>query len=203
MKKLLTLILLGFLVWSPSLALASIGVGVGTGKIEVKEEIKPGGIYELPAITVLNTGTEPATYNFHVAYNETQPEKKPKESWFKFSSTEFSLQPGESKLINTTLEMPVTTEPGNYFAYLEARPKETASQGSATIGVAAATKLSFKVVPANAALGIFYRLLYWYKRLAPWSTIFVVTLILIVIKLLLGSRGKFRLTFEKHQKSSK
>ena len=54
--------------------IAWIGVGVGTGKIQVTEKLKPGQIYILPSISVLNTGDEKGNYKVSIAYHEKQPE---------------------------------------------------------------------------------------------------------------------------------
>ncbi len=53
-----------------SQTLAQIGVGVGVGKIQVDEKLKPGMIYQLPSFTVLNTGGEPSDYEISIQYHE-------------------------------------------------------------------------------------------------------------------------------------
>ena len=54
--------------------MAKIGVGVGTGRIDVDEELRPGQAYVLPPFNVLNTGDEPANYRVLLSYNENQEE---------------------------------------------------------------------------------------------------------------------------------
>lgn len=172
----------------PAVAAADVGVGVGTGKIEIQEKIKTGGIYTLPAITVFNTGTERSAYKMSVTQNQTQPQHKPKAEWFSFSPASFTLDPKKSQLVTPTLHAPLRAQPGNYFAYLEARPDETVQQGTATIGVAAATKLSFSMSQSNIVIAFLYRLLSLYRQFEPWSQIVSVA---VVLALVLGILNKY------------
>ena len=170
----------------PAVAAADVGVGVGTGKIEIQETIKTGGIYTLPAVTVFNTGTEKSAYKMLVTFNQTQPQLKPKAEWFSFSPAQFELEPNKSQVVTPTLHAPLRAQPGDYFAYLEARPAETVQQGTATIGVAAATKLSFKMGQSNILFAIGYRLLSLYRQFEPWSQIVSVAVVLVIILSLLN-----------------
>lgn len=164
----------------PATALASIGVGVGTGRIAISEKIKSGSFYTLPPITVFNTGTQEATYTMAVTLNEKQPQLKPNPKWFSFSPTQFTLLPGKSQIITPTLHPPLATPPGDYFAYLEAHPAQTVKQGTTSVGVAAATKLSFSVVSSNIFIAILYRLLALYKQSEPWSQIGTLIIVLAI-----------------------
>ena len=128
-----------------SLTLAKVGVGVGLGKIDVDEELSPGGIYNLPSLPVLNTGDEDGTYEVEVTYLTEQEEMRPAGEWFSFSPQSFFLAAGESQLVDISLTLPVDTRPGDYFAFLEAHP--VVEGEGVSIGVAAATKLNFNVAP--------------------------------------------------------
>lgn len=75
----------------PSGASAAIGVGVGSGKIQVDEELKPGSVYELPPISVTNTGDEISEYEMAITYHEQQAELEPKEEWFVFTPQDISV----------------------------------------------------------------------------------------------------------------
>lgn len=178
----------------PAVAAADVGVGVGTGKIEIQEKIKTGGIYTLPTITVFNTGTEKATYKMAVTQNQTQPQHKPKAEWFSFSPAQFTLEPKKSQVVTPTLHAPLRAQPGDYFAYLEARPAETVQQGTATIGVAAATKLSFTMSQSNIIIAFLYRLLSLYRQFEPWSQIVSVAVIIVAIYLVSRRFIKIRVT---------
>ncbi len=146
MKIIKSLILTGLiLTLSVSLTLAKVGVGVGLGKIQIDEELFPGGIYNLPSLPVLNTGDEDGQYEVEVTYLTEQEEMRPASEWFSFSPQSFPLTAGASQLVGVSLTLPVDMRPGDYFAFLEAHP--VAEGEGVTIGVAAATKLNFTVKP--------------------------------------------------------
>ncbi len=191
------LLLGGIIICAPVIMHAALGVGVGTGKIEVKESLKSGGIYTLPEITVFNTGTETATYAVAITQNETQPQLKPRAEWFSFSEEQFTLPPQGSQTVTTTIRLPVNTVPGNYFAYLEAHPVETAAQGSTNIGIAAASKLSFTIAASNMWYAIMYRVLALFHIYAPWSYGVLWAVIIIGLSLIVGRFIKINIHIEK------
>lgn len=164
------ILLLTILLIPTSVVFATIGVGVGTGKIVVTELLKPGQIYVFPPITVLNTGDEDAIYNLRIAYHEAQPEYMPPLEWFIFGDRNFELKPGEAKTVDVRVNIPLKSTPGDYFAYLEAYPNKKTQDGSTSVGVAAAAKLYFTIVPANAIEGVYYRALSLWRLYEPWST---------------------------------
>ena len=183
MKRILILTLFLFLLF-PSNVFASIGVGVGVGKIQVDQKLKPGTIYELPILTVINTGDEPSEYEVAITYHEKQPELMPPESWFEFTPKKFNLNPGEVQEVKIKLNLPVKTEPGKYFAYVEGHPAKKAENGQTRIGVAAAAKLYFTVVPGSFFEGIYYKALSFWKIYSPWpQRVSILIGILIVLKL--------------------
>lgn len=178
----------------PFAAFGSIGVGVGTGKIQVDEPLKPGLIYTLPPLTVVNTGDEPTEYTVSIDYRGNQPELRPNKEWFGFEPLQFALEPGQSRVVQIKLTLPVKAAPGDYFAYLEAHPiKKTTASGGASIGVAAAAKLYFTVVPANIFQGIYYRFISLYSRYHPWDTIILVVVFIAVSLRFIGKRFKFQI----------
>ena len=168
-------VLLGVLIavlFLPLASFASVGVGIGTGKIQVDKLLQPGQIYPLPPLTVINTGDEPSEYNVSISYLTGQAELKPDAKWFAYEPTHVYLTANDSKLIGITLTLPVNARPGDYFAYLQAQPmKVDAAPGSTSIGVAAAAKLYFTVAPANIWQGIYYRFIYLYAKYSPWDTV--------------------------------
>ena len=159
-----------------SSALASVGVGVNLGKINIDEPLKPGGIYSFPVIGVINTGDEPGDYELAVTYHQDQPELRPEEKWFSFSPASFRLEPGESQNVVIKLSLPVKMKPGDYFAYLEAHPVIIAGPGT-TIGVAAATKTYFTVEPANLWQALLHRVSSFFALNAPWPQVVLAVLI--------------------------
>ena len=181
MKKIILLVLISFFL--TSIALAGIGVGVNLGKIEIDEPLKPGGIYNFPSIGVINTGDEPGDYELEITYHQDQPQLRPAQEWFSFNPSSFHLEPGQSQSVAIKLSLPVKTRPGDYFAYLEAHPVIKAGPGT-TIGVAAATKTYFSVVPANIWQAIIWRISSFFTMYAPWTYValaIVIGAIIIVI----------------------
>jgi hypothetical protein len=166
-------IFLGAIILLPIFSLANIGVGVNIGKIIVDQDLNSGMSFELPPFTVLNTGDEPSNYKVSISYLKDQKELRPDKDWVKFSPESFYLEPGKGQIVNMRISLPIITEPGEYFAYLEARPEATQNAKGTSIGVAAATKLYFTVTPGNVFVGIYYKITSFYKNLLPWSNIFL------------------------------
>ncbi|MDO8498235.1 MAG: hypothetical protein Q7S44_00370 [bacterium] len=167
MKKIIFALIFVALIL-PNAVFARIGVGVGTGKIQVEDKLKPGIIYELPSLIVVNTGDEGSDYEVNVSYHEKQPQLRPPQNWFIFSPQKFHLEPGETQVVTIKLNLPVRAEPGDYFAYLEGHPFLKSVSGNTTIGIAAAAKLYFKVVPGNFLEGIYYKIISFWKIYSPW-----------------------------------
>lgn len=190
MKKIVLLIIL-FVVLLPAAVLARIGVGVGNGKIYMEDKLKAGNIYDVPPITVINTGDQASDYEMSVAFHRDQPELWPEKEWFKYEPQTFFLDPGKSQVVNVQLTLPIKgLEPGDYFAFLEARPvKKSTGTGGSSIGVAAATKFYFTVEPANFFLGLYYRVLSLFRNNAPWS--YVVLAVVVMATLIVLFKSKF------------
>lgn len=171
MRKITFLLILFTAAFSVTFTVfASVGVGVNLGKIEIDEPLKPGGIYNLPSIGVINTGDEPGEYELEITYHQDQPEQRPAQEWFRFKPSSFRLEPGQSQNVAVQLALPVRTKPGDYFAYLEAHPVIKTGPGT-SIGVAAATKTYFSVAPANIWQAITWRVSSFFGVYAPWTYI--------------------------------
>ena len=162
-------------------ARAGIGVGVNLGKIEIDEPLKPGGIYNLPIIGVVNTGDEEGDYELEITYHQDQPELRPSQDWFSFSPAKFHLEPGESKSVEIKLALPFTMRPGDYFSYIEAHPVAKQGPSGTTIGIAAATKTYFTVAPTNVVSAVVWRVYSLFTVYAPWSYVILVVVIGAVI----------------------
>lgn len=177
-----------------------LGVGVATGKIVVKDKLKPGIIYNLPPLSVLNTGDEKGKYEVGVEYHEKQQELRPKESWFDFSPKKFSLKPGEGKKVEIKLNLPIRAKPGHYFAYLEARPIKKMEFGTTSVGIAAAAKLYFTVVPANPVFGIYYKITSILRFNQPWSSRVAIVVGVIALYFILNKYFGFQIGFKRERK---
>lgn len=198
MKKIFGVFLGLIVLILPVVVLGSVGVGVGLGKVSVNEPLRPGLIYSLPNLPVLNTGDEPSNYHVIIQYHqnqETNPNMglRPDASWFKFEPKEFFLQPGQIQQVRIKLNLPLKgVKPGKYFAYLEARPIQKKEAGKTRVGVAAASKLYFEVKPANIISALYYRILSFYQIYSPWT--WVVTIIVILAVLIAIFRNHFSLS---------
>jgi len=171
MRKILTVIVIFGAFLFPQTAFAKIGVGVGLGKVQIDEELSPGGIYKLPTLPVLNTGDQDGDYEVTVTYLSDQSEFQPPVEWFTFGPQKFPLSAGGSQNVEVSLTLPVDARPGDYFAFLEAHP--VAKAEGVTIGVAAATKLNFTVKPAGVLGAAVERLRSLLENNAPASYIII------------------------------
>ena len=186
----------------PVAVFARIGAGIGTGKIQITESLKAGQMHNLPPLVIFNTGDEGCEYEIGVEYHEGQPQLRPKREWFRFDPTVFYLEPGEAQKVAVELILPLKTEPGDYFAYLEGMAiAKSEIPGGAVIGVAAAAKLYFTVSPANIWQAIYYRLSALWKKYSPWSLIISILIAVAVVVVLF--RTFFRKFFKLHIKISK
>ena len=152
MHRAILVILVVALALVPGAAWAQAGVGVNVGTIRVDQDLAPGGIYNLPAIGIINTGKDASDYSVRITYLTDRTEMRPPEDWFSFNPKVFRLEAGEDATVGVSLHVPVAARAGDYFALLEAYPVPADGAG-ALISVAAATKLSFTVRPSNFSPG--------------------------------------------------
>jgi hypothetical protein len=177
----------------PTPAAADPGVGVSVSDIRVDQPLAPGGRYRLPAVAVINTGSQASFYELAISHPADRARLRPSESWFRFQPDLFALAPGDSRSVSVSLLLPPGAPPGDYFAYLVARPVSRAE--GVTIGIAAATRLEFTIKPSS---WLEARRLWLARNLEaaqPWPLLFVVGL-----ALLLAGRAflfRFRLRIER------
>ncbi len=155
------------------IAFASIGVGIGPGKIIIKDKLVSGLEYTIPSVTVLNTGDESEEFGVRVAYPGKQKEQKPPAEWFEFSPKKIKLKPNESQMVEVSLRIPRAAKPGKYFVYIEAYPV-IRGKGGAMVGVAAATKVYFTVKSGSLVFFLYHSLKSFLARTAPGSYLAIV-----------------------------
>ena len=181
---------------------AGIGVGVGAGKIRVDQELKPGVIYNLPPIPVINTGDVAGGYEMEVIDLQDQEELIPEEDWFSFSPREFYLDPGGTQVVKVAIIAPMKTEPGDYFTFVRARAvTQSNTHGGASVGVAAAVKLYFTLVSSNIFEAIYYRTASTIETNAPWSYIALAFIAFVILVAIIRKYFSFNIGIKK--KSSK
>ena len=179
----------------PTTAIADLGVGISHGEIVIEDELSRGGRYRVPSVTVSNTGTEDARYEVVITYIQDQPQLRPDPGWFRFEPQAFDLDPGESQAVSIGLDIGDGAEPGDYFALIEAHPIQ--SETGVTVGVAAATKLSFEIEPSSFLELWRLRIAHFFEDTSPFSVVLPPLLAGILLLYLISRR--FRLRIERRR----
>jgi hypothetical protein len=151
-------------------AVADIGVGVDMREISIDELLTPGDVYQLPAVGVINTGDRTSDYEVVITYMNEQEEMTPPADWFQFDPQRFSVEPGISKSVAISLQIPRDAKPGDYFALIEAHPVVEGSSGT-IIAIAAATKLRFSVKEVSTASSVLNAIGDAFSNSSPYSYI--------------------------------
>ena len=179
-------------------ARADVGVGVNLGKIDIDDKLSPGGRYNLPTLGVINTGDEPGDYEVVISYFADQEEERPPEDWFEFEPQRFFLEAGESQQVNIRIVLPSGADPDDYFALIEAHPIAT-GEGGVSIGVAAATKLTFTVKPSNLFAAWVLQAQNFIEDGEPWTYVIPASLLALLIIYLLRRYFRLQLRFERRR----
>jgi hypothetical protein len=131
---------------APLRASASVGTGVGATPIVLSETAQPGQSYTLPALYLVNTGTETSQYAVRVARLEQGGQRDVPASWIVVPSSAVSLAPKAAANVPLTLKVPADATAGDYMTDVVAG---TTAGGSgspgASLGAQAATQLHFSV----------------------------------------------------------
>ena len=117
-----------------------------------------------------------------------------------FSPQKFHLKPGDVKTVQIKLNLPISMEPGKYFAYLEGHPSKKAQTSNTSVGVAAAAKLYFSVEQANLAYGIYYKIISFWNVYAPWPQRISIVLAAILVILLFKKFFNIEINVKKPKK---
>jgi hypothetical protein len=112
----------------------------------------------------------------------------------------FKLEPGESKVVEVKLNLPLRTEPGSYFAYLEGSPVINRDDGKSSVGIAAAAKLYFEIVPSNILEAIYFKVISFFQVYAPWPQRASIAIGAVALALLLKKYLNFDITLKKKDK---
>ena len=179
------------------LASADVGVAIDIGKIDVSQRLAKGGTYQLPLIGVRNPGTEPTTYQMGVSHIEGEPQRRAPGSWFTFSPSQFTLQPGATQPVQVALDIPMNARPDEYAALLRA---QIAPSGDGTqIGAAAASQLTFIVEPSTMLEAWLLRGRTAIDNRAPWSYVLPSLVALAAVMQWLRRRFRFGFSVERRQ----
>ncbi len=131
----------------PASAAASIGVGIQAGPVLLSGTAHPGGSYALTPVYVVNTGTQPETIAVRVERISPGHGMTVPGTWIRATGPAVTLSHDQSARIPLELAVPDTARPGQYFSDVVARGSGGIAAGSASLAVAAATDLEFRVTP--------------------------------------------------------
>ena len=135
-----------FSVFGPA-AQASVGVGVQASPVRLGNVARAGGSYALPAVYVLDTGTEPEAISVGVEQMPGVAGRRVPHSWVKDNAPGLRLSPRQSARVPLQLAVPAGARPGQYRGAIVVTGSAVVSAGRANLGVAAATVLEFSVAP--------------------------------------------------------
>jgi len=178
-------------------AAATTGVSVDLGRVDITEQLSPGGSYNLPTIGVRNPGTERTSYTM-VANPITDPtHKAPPAGWFHFDPASVTLDPPATAPVHIRLIVPTDATPGDYIALVGAEIQTPG--GGATVGAAAAARTTFTVAPSNALEAALVWLGQTFTDLLPWSAVVTSLVVLGGALWLVRRRFSFGLTVQRKE----
>lgn len=159
------LALFGLLILPAAAAEASIGVGIQAGPVSLGKAAHPGGTYQLPAVYVVNTGTQDESVTLKIQRISPGRGLTVPASWVHVGEGAVQLGHNQSAQIPLQLSIPANAKPGRYFSDVVAHGSSTLSAGQANLGVAAATGLDFTIAPGVVSRPWFHLPSWWLQGL--------------------------------------
>ncbi len=150
LRLLASAVLVGVLILPASVAEASIGIGIQAGPVRLSSAAHPGGSYQLPAVYVVNTGSDEESVTLKIERISPGTGLTVAPSWIHVSGGAVRLGHNQSARIGLQLSVPANARPGRYFSDVVARGSGNLTAGNANLGVAAATGLDFTIAPGAA-----------------------------------------------------
>jgi hypothetical protein len=142
---------LALLCGLPLRAEASVGVGVQAGPVRLGNAAHAGGSYALPPVYVVNTGTEAESVSVRVERLSPGAGRAVPPSWIRATGPAVRLAPHQGARLPLQLVLPGGARPGRYLSDVVVTGSAAISAGRANLGVAAATKLEFRIEPGSTA----------------------------------------------------
>ena len=173
----------------PATAQASVGVGIQAGPVRLGAAAHPGGSYALPPVYVVNTGSQPESLTVRVERVSAGSGRPVPVSWVHAPGSAVRLSHNQGTRIPLQLIIPATAQPGEYLSDVVVRGSAALSDGGANLGVAAATKLEFRVAPGVASAG-------WFS-MPGWVLLAAVAIVLLGAAALMGRRSGVRIRIER------
>ena len=159
------LALFGLLILPAATADASIGVGIQASPVSLGKAAHPGGTYQLPAVSVINTGTQNESVTIKIQRISPGRGLTVPASWIHVGEGPVQLGHNQSAQIPLQLTIPANAKPGRYFSDVVAHGSSTLSAGQANLGVAAATGLDFTIAPGVVSSPWFHLPSWWLQGL--------------------------------------
>ena len=181
------LLALAVIWWAAPAAQASVGVGVQAAPVRLAGAAQAGQSYQLPALAVINTGSEPEAITVRVERILPGPGQAVPPAWVQITGQGTRVAPHAEASIPLSLSVPGGAKPGAYLTELVAYGSAAIRAGSANLGAAAATKLEFRVTAAPA--GLFWFVPGW----AGWATLWLFLLALFTVAAIIAWRSGLRL----------
>jgi hypothetical protein len=151
LRLLAPVILLALLILPASAAEASIGIGIQAGPVRLSTAAHAGGTYQLPAVYVVNTGSDEESVTLRIERISPGAGLRVAPSWIHVSGGAVRLGHNPSARIGLQRSGPANARPGRYFSDVVAHGSGSLTAGHANLGVAAATGLDFTIAPGAAS----------------------------------------------------
>jgi hypothetical protein len=149
-------------------AAADRGVAIDIGRIAIDQPLAPGGSYRLPPLGVRNPGDERTTYRLRV-WPIRGAARAPDESWVRLTPERLTLRPNQIRKVEARLVLPPDAPAGDYAALIG--PEIVGEASGASVGAAAAARLTFAVEPASTLTGWWNRLKRFFLDHLPWTAV--------------------------------
>ena len=143
-------VLAGTLVAIPQAAQASVGVGIQAGPVRLSGAAHPGQTVALPAVSVVNAGTQRESIRVVVQRHPGGGGRLVPPSWVRPGVPSVQLAPHHATRIPLELVVPASAKPGAYLSDIVAVASGQLSADGANLGAGAATLLQFRVAPDPA-----------------------------------------------------
>lgn len=183
----------------PLCAQSRVGVGAGTGKINLGIKLLPGETYDLPTIIFANTGNEKSEYKISLQKTAEVGKINLPEEWIQFEPKRFTLAPKESQIVKIKIRLPINIDSGEYLGYIKCSPVSSeASIGNTSIGIAAATKITFTILPKNIWQKTTQKASIFWKKYS--ILVFIASILIVIAIILIFFRKTFRLNFKLEKK---
>jgi hypothetical protein len=173
--------------WAAPAAQASVGVGVQAAPVRLAGAAQAGHTYQLPALAVINTGSQPETITVRVERILPGPGRTVPPAWVQVASHGVQVAPHAEARIPIGLSVPGGAKPGAYLTELVAYGSAAVRAGAANLGAAAATKLEFRVTADPK--GLFWFIPGW----AGWVLLGLFLIALLVVAAAIAWRSGLRL----------